>query len=44
MEVNIQLAKKLVRDLIELPGGHVRYVTLPAEFFTRACAGSCAYV
>jgi acetyltransferase/esterase len=31
-EVNAQLGKKLGRDVIELPGGHVGYVTHPAEF------------
>jgi pimeloyl-ACP methyl ester carboxylesterase len=31
-EVNVELGKKLGRDLIELPGGHVGYVTQPAEF------------
>lgn len=31
-EVNIELAKKLGRDLIELPGGHIGFVTQPAEF------------
>lgn len=31
-EVNVELGKKLGRDLIELPGGHVAYVTQPAEF------------
>jgi pimeloyl-ACP methyl ester carboxylesterase len=40
-EVNVELAKKLGRDLIELPGGHVGYVTQPAEFaheFVQALA------
>ena len=31
-EVNVELSKKLGRDLIELPGGHVGYVTQPVEF------------
>jgi pimeloyl-ACP methyl ester carboxylesterase len=31
-EVNVELGKKLGRDLIELPGGHVGYVVQPAEF------------
>ena len=31
-EVNVELGKKLGRDLIEMPGGHVGYVTQPAEF------------
>jgi acetyltransferase/esterase len=31
-EVNVELGKKLGRDAIELPGGHVGYVTHPAEF------------
>jgi acetyltransferase/esterase len=31
-EVNVELAKKLGRDVIELPGGHIGYVTQPAEF------------
>jgi len=31
-EVNAELGKKLGRDMIELPGGHVGYVTQPAEF------------
>jgi len=31
-EVNVALAKKLGRDVIELPGGHIGYVTHPAEF------------
>jgi pimeloyl-ACP methyl ester carboxylesterase len=30
--VNVELAKKLGRDLIELPGGHVGFATQPAEF------------
>jgi len=40
-EVNVELGKKLGRDLIELPGGHVGYVTQPAEFgreFVQALA------
>jgi pimeloyl-ACP methyl ester carboxylesterase len=31
-EVNVELAKKLGRDLIELPGGHIGFLTQPAEF------------
>jgi pimeloyl-ACP methyl ester carboxylesterase len=31
-EVNVELAKKLGRDLIELPGGHIGFVTQHAEF------------
>ena len=31
-EVNVELAKKLGRDLIELPGGHIGYLTQPTEF------------
>jgi len=31
-EVNVELGKKLGRDVIELPGGHVGYVTQPAAF------------
>jgi acetyltransferase/esterase len=31
-EVNVALGKKLGRDVMELPGGHVGYVTHPAEF------------
>jgi hypothetical protein len=30
-EVNVELGKKLGRDLIELPGGHTGYVAHPAE-------------
>jgi pimeloyl-ACP methyl ester carboxylesterase len=40
-EVNVQLARKLGRDLIELPGGHVGLATQPAEFaheFVQALA------
>src|SRR5207249_1358421 len=40
-EVNVELGKKLGRDLIELPGGHVGYVSQPAEFareFVQALA------
>jgi pimeloyl-ACP methyl ester carboxylesterase len=40
-EVNVELGKKLGRDLIELPGGHVGYVAQPAEFaheFVQALA------
>src|SRR5262245_62842599 len=31
-EVNAALAKKLGRDLLELPGGHVGFAAYPAEF------------
>ena len=31
-EVNVELGKKLGQDVIELPGGHVGYVTQSAEF------------
>ena len=31
-EVNVELGKKLGRELIELPGGHVGFLTQPAEF------------
>jgi pimeloyl-ACP methyl ester carboxylesterase len=31
-EVNVELGKIIGRPLIELPGGHVGYVTQPAEF------------
>lgn len=31
-EANVELAKKLGRDVIELPGGHAGYVAHPAEF------------
>jgi acetyltransferase/esterase len=31
-EVNVELGKKLGRDLIELPGGHIGFLTQPAEF------------
>jgi pimeloyl-ACP methyl ester carboxylesterase len=34
-EANVELAKILGRDLIELPGGHVGYVTQPAGFATE---------
>jgi hypothetical protein len=40
-EVNVALGKKLGRDVIELPGGHVGYVTQPAAFaraFVQALA------
>jgi acetyltransferase/esterase len=30
--VNVELGKKLARELIELPGGHVGFLTQPAEF------------
>lgn len=31
-EVNVELGKKLGRDVIEVPGGHVGFVTQPAAF------------
>jgi pimeloyl-ACP methyl ester carboxylesterase len=31
-EVNVELSKQLGRDLIELPGGHIGFLTQPAEF------------
>jgi acetyltransferase/esterase len=31
-EVNVVLGKKLSRELIELPGGHIGHLTQPAEF------------
>jgi pimeloyl-ACP methyl ester carboxylesterase len=31
-EVNVELGKKLSRELIELPGGHAGFLTQPAEF------------
>jgi pimeloyl-ACP methyl ester carboxylesterase len=31
-EVNVELSKKLGRELIDLPGGHVGFLTQPAEF------------
>jgi acetyltransferase/esterase len=40
-EVNVELAKKLRQDLIELPGGHIGFVSRPAEFareFVQALA------
>jgi acetyltransferase/esterase len=40
-EVNVQLSKKLGRKLIELPGGHIGFLTQPAEFacgFVQALA------
>lgn len=40
-EVNVELAKKLGRDVIELPGGHIGYVTQPAEF-ARECVQALA--
>jgi hypothetical protein len=30
--VSVALGKRLGRDVIELPGGHVGYVVRPAEF------------
>lgn len=40
-EVNVELGKTLGRDVIELPGGHIGFVTQPAEFadeFVQALA------
>jgi pimeloyl-ACP methyl ester carboxylesterase len=40
-EVNVELGKKLGRELIELPGGHIGFLTQPAEFareFVQALA------
>ena len=40
-EVNVELGKKLGRELIELPGGHIGHVSHPAEFareFVQALA------
>jgi pimeloyl-ACP methyl ester carboxylesterase len=31
-EVNVELGKKLGRELIELPGGHIGFISQPAEF------------
>jgi pimeloyl-ACP methyl ester carboxylesterase len=31
-EVNVELAKKLDREVIELPGGHLGFVSQPADF------------
>ena len=31
-EVTVELGKRLGRDVIELPGGHIGFVTQPAEF------------
>jgi acetyltransferase/esterase len=42
-QVNVELGKKLGRDLIELPGGHVGPLSQPAEFareFLQALAGT----
>jgi predicted alpha/beta-fold hydrolase len=40
-QVSVELGKKLGRDMIEMPGGHVGFVAHPAEFaheFMRALA------
>ena len=40
--VNVELGKKLGRELIELPGGHIGFITHPAEFareLVQALAG-----
>jgi pimeloyl-ACP methyl ester carboxylesterase len=42
-EVNVELGKKLGRDLIEFPGGHVGHVTQPAEF-ARGLVQSLAWI
>jgi acetyltransferase/esterase len=31
-DANVELGKKLGRDLIELSGGHIGFLTQPAEF------------
>jgi acetyltransferase/esterase len=31
-EVNVELAEKLGKDMLELPGGHLGFVSQPAEF------------
>ncbi len=41
-EVNAELGRKLGRDVIEVPGGHIGFLTQPAEFATglvRALSG-----
>lgn len=38
-EVNVVVGKKLGRDVIELPSGHVGSMTHPAEFGRRVAAG-----
>jgi acetyltransferase/esterase len=40
-EVNVELGKKLGRDVIELPGGHTGYGAHPAEL-ARACVHALA--
>jgi pimeloyl-ACP methyl ester carboxylesterase len=40
-DVNVELAKKLGRAVIELPGGHIGFVTQPAEF-ARECVQALA--
>jgi hypothetical protein len=40
-EVNVELAKKRGRDVIELPGGRIGYVNQPAEF-ARECVQALA--
>jgi acetyltransferase/esterase len=40
-EVNVELGKKLGRDVIELPGGHTGYGAQPAEF-ARECVHALA--
>lgn len=37
--MNAELGKKLARDLIELPGGHIGFVTQPAEFARQVVQG-----
>jgi pimeloyl-ACP methyl ester carboxylesterase len=39
-EVTVELAKKLGRDLIELPGGHIGHVNPTGRVRARVCAGS----
>ena len=41
-EVNAQLGKKLGRELIELPGGHIGFLTQPAEFTRETVHALCA--
>jgi hypothetical protein len=40
-DVNVELAKKLGRDVIELPGSHIGFVTQSAEF-ARECVQALA--
>jgi pimeloyl-ACP methyl ester carboxylesterase len=34
-EVNVELGKRLVREMIEMPGGHIGFVTDPAAFSSK---------